>query len=184
MLTTGFFLSLGREACSHFYGGRRPTEPTPCSAAPHSCFAPHGAGRNFSRTEHKKQFEGKPDHEIFVEETKGIDARFYSGEIDISELPSAYKNAATVRQQIQEFDLAEIIDEVIPYDSLMAGDWQANAPWKRKWVEMCVVNLILDMWYYYQVSLYEIIGHNIKKFYFINLYYLLPDAIKFSWIIT
>jgi hypothetical protein len=35
--------------------------------------------------------------EIFEEKTKGLDVRFFSNEIDITELPSAYKNAATVR---------------------------------------------------------------------------------------
>lgn len=95
-------------------------------------FSPHGAGRNFSRTQHKRLMEGRTDAEIFAEETKGIDARFFMGIPDISELPSAYKNAATVRAQIDEFGLAEIVDEVIPYGSIMAGDWEQNAPWRRK----------------------------------------------------
>lgn len=95
-------------------------------------FSPHGAGRNFSRTQHKRLMEGRTDEEIFAEETKGIDARFFMGIPDISELPSAYKNAATVRAQIDEFGLAEVVDEVIPYGSIMAGDWEKNAPWRRK----------------------------------------------------
>jgi hypothetical protein len=41
--------------------------------------------------------------EIFEEETKDLDVRFFSNEIDITELPSAYKNAATVRNQMDEF---------------------------------------------------------------------------------
>jgi len=65
-------------------------------------------------------------------ETSGLDARFFSGTPDISELPSAYKNAANVRSQIEHYGLAEIVDEVIPYGSIMAGDWQKDAPWRKK----------------------------------------------------
>ncbi|WP_199851590.1 RtcB family protein [Brumimicrobium mesophilum] len=95
-------------------------------------FAPHGAGRNMSRTAHKRSKEGKSIKEVFEEETKGLDIRFYSNEIDISELPSAYKNAESVRNQMDEFGLGNIIDEVIPFGSIMAGDWQKNATWKVK----------------------------------------------------
>ncbi|WP_221405028.1 DUF6331 family protein [Aurantibacter aestuarii] len=94
-------------------------------------FAPHGAGRNVSRTRHRKSKSGSI-MQIFKEETKGIDARFFSKEIDITELPSAYKNAKTVRAQMDEFNLGKVIDEVMPYGSIMAGDWQKNAPWKLK----------------------------------------------------
>lgn len=93
-------------------------------------FAPHGAGRNSSRTKHIKSKGEKCIHEIFEEETKGLDIRFFSNEIDISELPSAYKNANSVRNQMDEFGLGLVIDEVLPYGSIMAGDWQKNAPWK------------------------------------------------------
>lgn len=95
-------------------------------------FSPHGAGRNFSRTKHKLRMEGRTDAEIFAEETKEIDARFFMGIPDISELPSAYKNAAAVRAQIDEFGLADVVDEVIPYGCIMAGDWEKNAPWRKR----------------------------------------------------
>ena len=95
-------------------------------------FAPHGAGRNMSRSQHKRNLEHMTNEEIFAQETKDLDVRFYSNEIDISELPSAYKNAAAVRAQMTEFDLGTVIDEVMPYGCIMAGDWQKNAPWKRK----------------------------------------------------
>ena len=95
-------------------------------------FAPHGAGRNISRTQHKRNKEGNTDEAIFAEETKGLDVRFYSNEIDISELPSAYKNAAAVRRQMKEFGLGEVKDEVMPYGCIMAGDIQKNTPWRRK----------------------------------------------------
>lgn len=95
-------------------------------------FAPHGAGRNMSRSQHKRNLAHMTNEEIFKQETKGIDARFYSNEIDISELPSAYKNAAAVREQMDEFGLGTVLDEVLPYGCIMAGDWQKNAPWKKR----------------------------------------------------
>lgn len=95
-------------------------------------FAPHGAGRNFSRTQHKKSLAHKTIEEIFAEETRGLDVRFFTNDIDISELPSAYKSAETVRSQMAEYELAEVQDEVMPYGCIMAGDVQKNAPWKRK----------------------------------------------------
>ena len=94
-------------------------------------FAPHGAGRNVSRTQHRKSKTGTFE-EIFNEETKGLDVRFFSEAIDITELPSAYKNAQTVRAQMEEFGLGTVIDEVMPYGCIMAGDWQKNAPWRIK----------------------------------------------------
>ncbi len=95
-------------------------------------FAPHGAGRNLSRTQHRKSKEGKTYTEIFEEETAGLDVRFFSNEIDITELPSAYKNANTVRAQMGKYGLGTVIDQVLPYGCIMAGDVQKNAPWKRK----------------------------------------------------
>jgi len=94
-------------------------------------FAPHGAGRNISRTQHRKSKTGTTQ-EIFDEETRGLDIRFFSKEIDITELPSAYKNAKNVRNQMDEFGLGKIIDEVLPYGCIMAGDWKKNAPWKKR----------------------------------------------------
>ena len=95
-------------------------------------FAPHGAGRNTSRTQHKRNKAGKTTEEIFAEETKGLDIRFFSGHIDISELPSAYKNAKNVQAQMEEFNLGIVVDEILPYGCIMAGDWQIDAPWKVK----------------------------------------------------
>lgn len=95
-------------------------------------FAPHGAGRNTSRTAHKKTKADKTIEEVFNEETTGLDVRFYSKEIDISELPSAYKNAQTVREQMEEYNLGTVIDEVMPYGCIMAGDVQKNAPWRKR----------------------------------------------------
>lgn len=95
-------------------------------------FAPHGAGRNISRSQHFRNNVEKTKEEIFAEETKGLDVRFFSGHIDISELPSAYKNADNVKAQMKKFNLGEVVDEIMPYGSIMAGDWQIDAPWKKK----------------------------------------------------
>lgn len=95
-------------------------------------FAPHGAGRNISRTKHIRKKEGKSIQEVFNEETKGIDARFFSKHIDISELPSAYKNAKNVQDQMSEFGLGEVVDEILPFGCIMAGDWKIDAPWRKK----------------------------------------------------
>ena len=95
-------------------------------------FAPHGAGRNLSRGKHKKTKEHLTTEEVFETETAGLDVRFFSGEVDITELPSAYKNAASVRAQMEEFGLGKVEDEVMPYGCIMAGDWKKNAPWKKK----------------------------------------------------
>lgn len=95
-------------------------------------FAPHGAGRNISRSKHKKNNQHKTIEQIFEEETQGLDIRFYSNHIDISELPSAYKNAEMVKRQMKEFGLGEVVDEIMPYGCIMAGDWEIDAPWKVK----------------------------------------------------
>lgn len=79
-------------------------------------FAPHGAGRNMSRTQHIKS--GQAD---LARETADIDARFFSGLPDLSELPSAYKNAKTIESEITQFGLGLIVERILPYGSIMAG---------------------------------------------------------------
>jgi tRNA-splicing ligase RtcB (3'-phosphate/5'-hydroxy nucleic acid ligase) len=86
-------------------------------------FAPHGAGRNLSRSAFMRRNAGKSEAEILAEQTTGIDARFYCGIPDLSELPGAYKDAAAVRRQIADFGLAEVVDTIEPVGSIMAGDW-------------------------------------------------------------
>lgn len=95
-------------------------------------FAPHGAGRNISRTQHIKNNSDRTIEEVFAEETADLDVRFYSGHIDISELPSAYKNAETVQTQMEYYGLGTIVDRVLPYGCIMAGDWQQDAPWRKR----------------------------------------------------
>ncbi len=95
-------------------------------------FAPHGAGRNFSRTAYMRLHSGKSEAEMIAEQAPGIDVRYFCGVPDVSELPLAYKNAAAVQRQIAEYGLAEIVDTIEPYGNIMAGDWQRDAPWKKK----------------------------------------------------
>jgi hypothetical protein len=59
-----------------------------------------------------------------------LDVRFFSQHIDISELPSAYKSAHMVQAQMAEFGLGEVVDRIMPYGCIMAGDWDKDAPWK------------------------------------------------------
>ena len=94
-------------------------------------FAPHGAGRNHSRSAHRRA-QTATDEQVFRRETQGLDVRFYSGHIDTTELPSAYKDAATVRRQMTAFGLGEVVDEIRPYGCIMAGDWQKDAPWRKR----------------------------------------------------
>lgn len=93
-------------------------------------FSPHGAGRNMSRTKHKAMMIGRTDEEIFAEETKGLDVRFFSGKTDISELPSAYKSAKKVQEQIEHFGLATVVDRVLPFGCIMAGEQEQF--WRKK----------------------------------------------------
>jgi len=96
-------------------------------------FAPHGSGRNISRSDHRKLTmirSNKSKDEIVSEETEGLDVRFFSGVPDITELPSAYKNADKVKDQIKQFNLGTIVDEIKPYGCIMAGE--IDKPWRRK----------------------------------------------------
>jgi RNA-splicing ligase RtcB len=106
-------------------------------------FAPHGAGRNLSRTAHinrlKEEFkvDGRglsPNNiaEIMARETKGLDIRAYSGKPDVSELPSAYKNANQVAAQIEKHKLANVVDRVMPLGSIMAGEVEFRWSGRRK----------------------------------------------------
>ena len=85
-------------------------------------FAPHGAGRELSRNQYRDETKEIDPKTLFDRETAHIDARAYTGIPDITELPSAYKSAEQVMTEIRQFDLAEIIDEIEPYGSIMAGE--------------------------------------------------------------
>jgi len=102
-------------------------------------FCPHGAGRNVSRTATLRPFKDKKTGELDEERvaeaiansTEGIDVRWYYGKSDLSESPLGYKSADQVKAQIQEFGLADIVAEIEPLGSLMAGD-TGPAPWMRR----------------------------------------------------
>lgn len=83
-------------------------------------FAPHGAGRNLSRSAFQKRVTG----DDLQKEISHLDIRFYSGYPDLSEFPSAYKNADEVIRQIEKFKLANIVDKILPYGCIMAGKQQ------------------------------------------------------------
>lgn len=85
-------------------------------------FSPHGAGRNYSRSEHKRRMGQVTPQQLLEAETQGLDVRFHAGGVDASELPSSYKNADKVVDQIKSYDLAEIEDYIDPYGCIMAGE--------------------------------------------------------------
>jgi tRNA-splicing ligase RtcB (3'-phosphate/5'-hydroxy nucleic acid ligase) len=100
-------------------------------------FAPHGAGRNTSRTVTMRQFGGdeKLMAKTLANTTAGVDVRWFHGKADLSESPIGYKPAAQIKAQIQHFGLAEIIAEITPLGSLMAGD-SGPPPWIRRKQEL------------------------------------------------
>jgi RNA-splicing ligase RtcB len=89
-------------------------------------FAPHGAGRNYSRTQFMKTVGDR--NQFIRDQTAGIDARFYTGRTDLSELPAAYKDANEVRRQIDKYGLTKVVDTIEPIGCIMAGE----SEWSRK----------------------------------------------------
>ena len=93
-------------------------------------FSPHGAGRNFSRTEHRRRMGEMTPQQMLAAETAGLDIRFHAGAVDASELPSSYKRAGAVIEQIRDYGLAEVVDCIDPYGCIMAGDMPQ--PWQTR----------------------------------------------------
>lgn len=93
-------------------------------------FLPHGAGRNWSRSEHRRRLGDVSPEEQMAKETAGLDIRFYSGNPDVTELPSSYKDADAVVAQIKKFELAEIHDYIDPHGCIMAGNFHTWRPRK------------------------------------------------------
>ena len=71
---------------------------------------PHGRGRYIARSKHKKPKTGKADGEIFEEETKEFDVRFFHVKVGITERPSAYKPSEEVERQTERYGLAKVVD--------------------------------------------------------------------------
>jgi hypothetical protein len=85
-------------------------------------FAPHGAGRNHSRTALLKKHRGADHRRHLIEHhTRNIDVRWFNGKPDLSETPIAYKDPDEIRRQIHKFHLATIVGEIKPLGCLMAG---------------------------------------------------------------
>ena len=75
-----------------------------------------------SRTQHiKRMLADATEEEILKREVGDLDVRFYTGMSDISELPSAYKNAQQVQDMIVKHNMATIVTRVMPLGSIMAG---------------------------------------------------------------
>lgn len=115
----------------------------PSVAAPPGAlgFAPHGAGRLLSRTQHLQRLNAefqsdsrglspRDQQVVFDRETREIDARFFTGKVDLSELPSAYKNADQVTREIYNHSLAFVVDRILPGGAMMAGNTSVN--WRDK----------------------------------------------------
>lgn len=95
-------------------------------------FAPHGAGRNLSRTALKAQIgDAAAQAAVIKDTTAGIDVRWYSGLPDISETPVAYKNADQVIEQINQFGLAKVVMKIMPLGCIMAGESPHSPFWKK-----------------------------------------------------
>jgi tRNA-splicing ligase RtcB len=93
-------------------------------------FAPHGAGRNLSRTALRRQFHDESHRQETIRRTtQGLDIRWFCGKPDLSETPVAYKNAGRIREQIARFGLARIIGEIQPLGCIMAG---ATTSWRAR----------------------------------------------------
>ncbi len=110
--------------------------------AEHLSFAPHGAGRNHSRTAITRPFKDdageineKKLNASLAESTRGLDIRWFYGKPDISETPIGYKPAAQVKEQIERFNLADVIAEIEPLGCIMAGD-SGPPPWIKRKLEL------------------------------------------------
>lgn len=100
-------------------------------------FAPHGAGRNLSRTAIVRPFRdrhGQLDERRIADTVKssttGLDIRWFCGKPDLAESPIGYKPAAQVKAQIEQFGLADVVAEIQPLGCIMAGD-AGPRPWQR-----------------------------------------------------
>jgi RNA-splicing ligase RtcB len=110
---------------------------------PYLSFAPHGAGRNMSRKAMLAPYrdsDGELDparvQQTLAETTGGLDIRWFCGAPDLSESPLAYKDASKVKDQIERFGLAELVGEIQPQGTIMAGEapepyWMRNRREKR-----------------------------------------------------
>lgn len=84
------------------------------------CFAPHGAGRNESRSSFMR---GVKDREGLIRSDLGdIKLHSYLGKVDITELPSAYRDAQNIIDTSVDKGLIKIVDRIMPLGTIMAGE--------------------------------------------------------------
>ena len=102
--------------------------------APHGLgFSPHGAGRNFSRTQHKRMQAGRTDAEDICRGNGGDRRALLHGhDRYLGTAPAPTRTPPRCAGRSRASGLAEVVDEVIPFGCIMAGDWEANAPWRKK----------------------------------------------------
>jgi RNA-splicing ligase RtcB len=96
-------------------------------------FAPHGAGRNRSRSatldrcrKELGSLEPEAVRRLLAQHTPGLDIRWFSGNADLSESPLGYKDPAAVRAQIATFGLATVVAGIRPLGSIMAGSTEVG----------------------------------------------------------
>lgn len=82
-------------------------------------FAPHGAGRHMSRKAYMASVDDPKAQ--YAKDTAGVDVRWFSGVADLTECASAYKDAEAIRKAIDYYGLANVVDEIEPYGTIMAG---------------------------------------------------------------
>jgi len=99
-----------------------------CDREEYHSFAPHGAGRNYSRHGVLKNYRNKLGgltrevvDKAIEEETASIDVRWFLGEPDLTECPGAYKSAEKLIDQIETYGLADVIGRIMPRGCIMAG---------------------------------------------------------------
>jgi hypothetical protein len=101
-------------------------------------FAPHGAGRNRSRSATlsffadptTKKIDRNKVEESIKEQTKDILIGWASGRSDVSESPIGYKDAKKIREEITQYKLATILGGITPKACIMAGEFEQ--PWRNK----------------------------------------------------
>lgn len=105
-------------------------------------FAPHGAGRDRSRSALLREFRaphGGLDVDrvatAIAQSTKDIEVAWWHGKPDLTETPLGYKSPTSIIDQIERFKLGKICGQIEPLGCLMAGD-PGPAPWRKRKQEL------------------------------------------------
>jgi hypothetical protein len=99
-------------------------------------FCPHGSGRHQSRNNLLREngVTDENEDDLVKEQIKGLEIIWYDSP-DYSETPSAYKNHNWIKQEIQKYNLAEIIGEIQPLGCIMNGKSSEIPFWKQKKID-------------------------------------------------